>query len=617
MCKTTIMVRLLFVFCILLVCYDISGQGVAVKKSGDVVVIKGKSYYIHTVMAGQTLYSICKAYDVDVDAVKDLNEKKDNTLSLHEVLRIPYTEPFVQQDGKYFYHKLAKGETLYSVSRKFDIKVKRILKSNPEYDGDVPLPIGAVVRLPLGEINMIAVRAEKAGQPEKEIVSTPAKTIVPATVKEDKKARDKKDEKVSVENVVVREQGVKQEVVAEPETPVHQEYVNTEPVRPEVPEYLTEVVMTDKPYVKIALLLPLYAKDYSQLPDTLNVKSYKSISARSEQFVYFYEGILLAVDSLKNKGYDIDLQVFDTERDAEKVRSITEKLNRMNPDLIIGPVYGSAFKAMADNLENRNIPIIYPLSSRSEDFGKYPNFVQVNATFETLADGMADWIALQSANANIISVNLSKDGSSDEQALSDMAEKKIFVNKIHQMKGINFFKWNFMEEPIAALKHLLLPDRENIIILPTTKEADVSKILPALSVYADRYKITVVGFPEWQTFTSVDHETYFKLNVKFFSYSYVDISTAAAKSFAEKYRTYFYTEPNNLSNKAYDIGLYFIDLAARYRDRTLDAIEYYGGEGAFSRFDFSKFPDGAGKENRGLYIVTYGSDYQLRVERVK
>ena len=485
------MIRLLLVFCILLVCYDISGQGVAVKKSGDVVVIKGKSYYIHTVEAGQTLYSICKAYGVDVDAVKGLNDKKDNTLSLHEVLKIPYTEPFVQQDDKYYYHKLGKGETLYAVSRKFDIKVKRILKSNPEYENEVALPVGAVVRLPLNEISMAAVRAEKTGQDRITAAATPVRTITPATVNEDKKAKDKKTEYVKVENITVEQQAVKQEAEEPVKEPVEKhEYKAAEPVKNDVPEYLTEVVMTDEPYVKVALLLPLNARDYSSVSDTLNVRDHKSISARSEQFLYFYEGILLAVDSLKNKGYNIDLRVFDTERDAEKMYAITSELNRIKPDLIIGPVYASAFKVMADNLENRSVPMIYPLSSRSEDFGKYPNFVQVNATFATVTEEMADWVTSR-GDANIINVVLPGSKGSEEQALAGRIEKRFYENNTAH-KGGHFYKWNSEDEPVTALKPILSPDRENIIILPTTKEADVSIILPALSVYADHYRISVI-----------------------------------------------------------------------------------------------------------------------------
>ena len=260
----------------------------------------------------------------------------------------------------------------------------------------------------------------------------------------------------------------------------------------EIPDYISEVVMPVDPFVKVALLLPFSAKDYPVFVDTLVEKMPVQISARSEQFISFYEGVLLAVDSLKNQGYKVNLKVFDTERSAEKMYTMVDKIDRFHPDLII--------------------------------------------------------------------------------------------------------------------------DRENIIILPTTKEAEVSKILPVLSALTDGYRITVVGFPEWQAFTSVDHETYFKLNTKIFTYSYVDNTTEPAKRFALKYRKYFYTEPNNLAYKAFDMSLYFIELAAKYRDRTLDALEFYPRNGDFSRFYFQKMEGQAGKENQGFYIVNFGSDYRLKIE---
>ena len=65
------------------------------------------------------------------------------------------------------------------------------------------------------------------------------------------------------------------------------------------------------------------------------------------------------------------------------------------------------------------------------------------------------------------------------------------------------------------------------------------------------------------------------------------------------------------------MGLYFIGLAAKYRDRTLDAREYYHQDGEFSRFGFSRMYNGQGKENQALYIVNFGSDYQLKLENLK
>ena len=51
-------------------------------------------------------------------------------------------------------------ETLYSLSRKFNIKMKRILKDNPEYDVSRPIAEGAVVKLALRQIDRNVLEAE-------------------------------------------------------------------------------------------------------------------------------------------------------------------------------------------------------------------------------------------------------------------------------------------------------------------------------------------------------------------------------------------------------------------------------------------------------------------------
>ena len=378
----------------------------------------------------------------------------------------------------------------------------------------------------------------------------------------------------------------------------------------EIPDYISEVVMPVDPFVKVALLLPFSAKDYPVFVDTLVEKMPVQISARSEQFISFYEGVLLAVDSLKNQGYKVNLKVFDTERSAEKMYTMVDEIDRFHPDLIIGPVYGSVYKALMDDLTNKNIPVIYPLSSRSEEFGVYPDFIQVNPSMKALTVAMSDWLREEAEEANLVCLNL----TGNEVSHSDLEDIRLFKEYMHRIGSMNFYDWNTSAVPLDGLRLQLLPDRENIIILPTTKEAEVSKILPVLSALTEGYRITVVGFPEWQTFTSVDHETYFKLNTKIFTYSYVDNTTEPAKRFALKYRKYFYTEPNNLAYKAFDMSLYFIELAAKYRDRTLDALEFYPRNGDFSRFYFQKMEGQAGKENQGFYIVNFGSDYRLKIE---
>ena len=564
--------------------------------------IRGKSYYLHTVQPGQTLYSICKAYGANIDEVKSLNDKKDNALSLYEVLKVPYTDPFVQQDDKFYYHKVVKGETFYSIARLYKIKPKRLLKFNEGYAQNQPLAVGAVVKLPLAEIDLSVLG-------EEEIEASVGKK---QEIRPERPVRNesvKKVEEASVTDILqnaLMQKNEKTEQEPEKETTT----VIGATDKMEIPDYISEVVMPVDPFVKVALLLPFSAKDYPVFVDTLVEKMPVQISARSEQFISFYEGVLLAVDSLKNQGYKVNLKVFDTERSAEKMYTMVDEIDRFHPDLIIGPVYGSVYKALMDDLTNKNIPVIYPLSSRSEEFGVYPDFIQVNPSMKALTVAMSDWLREEAEEANLVCLNL----TGNEVSHSDLEDIRLFKEYMHRIVSMNFYDWNTSAVPLDGLRLQLLPDRENIIILPTTKEAEVSKILPVLSALTDGYRITVVGFPEWQAFTSVDHETYFKLNTKIFTYSYVDNTTEPAKRFALKYRKYFYTEPNNLAYKAFDMSLYFIELAAKYRDRTLDALEFYPRNGDFSRFYFQKMEGQAGKENQGFYIVNFGSDYRLKIE---
>ena len=596
------MLKLLFLFLLLWSCGQVLGQGTAVTKSNDIVVIRGKSYYLHTVQPGQTLYSICKAYGANIDEVKSLNDKKDNALSLYEVLKVPYTDPFVQQDDKFYYHKVLKGETFYSIARLYKIKPKRLLKFNEGYAQNQPLAVGAVVKLPLAEIDLSVLG-------EEEIEASVGKKQEIRPVRPVRNESVKKVEEASVTDILqdaLMQKNEKTEQEPEKETTT----VIGATDKMEIPDYISEVVMPVDPFVKVALLLPFSAKDYPVFVDTLVEKMPVQISARSEQFISFYEGVLLAVDSLKNQGYKVNLKVFDTERSAEKMYTMVDEIDRFHPDLIIGPVYGSVYKALMDDLTNKNIPVIYPLSSRSEEFGVYPDFIQVNPSMKALTVAMSDWLREEAEEANLVCLNL----TGNEVSHSDLEDIRLFKEYMHRIGSMNFYDWNTSAVPLDGLRLQLLPDRENIIILPTTKEAEVSKILPVLSALTDGYRITVVGFPEWQACTSVDHETYFKLNTKIFTYSYVDNTTEPAKRFALKYRKYFYTEPNNLAYKAFDMSLYFIELAAKYRDRTLDALEFYPRNGDFSRFYFQKMEGQAGKENQGFYIVNFGSDYRLKIE---
>ena len=112
---------------------------------------------------------------------------------------------------------------------------------------------------------------------------------------------------------------------------------------------------------------------------------------------------------------------------------------------------------------------------------------------------------------------------------------------------------------------------------------------------------------------SLFHDFQFSCHIPRPTYSYVDYAAEPARRLAEKYRLYFHTEPGSLVYKAFDMGMYFIGLAAQYRERALEALSSCPWDGSFSRFRFGQMEHSLGKENRGFFVVNFASDYTLRI----
>ncbi|RLD80046.1 MAG: hypothetical protein DRJ15_08005 [Bacteroidetes bacterium] len=126
-------------------------------KSEVIEKIDGKNYYIHTVEQGQTLYSISKVYGVPVDELRYENPDASQGLAIGQLLRIPVTsrEKIITDDlrkgeFRYIFHIVRSGETLYGISRIYDVKLDGLKKANPGWEAG--LSPGQYVKIPMKEM---------------------------------------------------------------------------------------------------------------------------------------------------------------------------------------------------------------------------------------------------------------------------------------------------------------------------------------------------------------------------------------------------------------------------------------------------------------------------------
>lgn len=92
--------------------------------------INGKQFIIHQIDAKETLYSISRRYGVPVTAILESNPSSEGGISVGRLLKVPYTpkiKPEVKEGKR---HVVAAKETLFSISRQYEVSVEDLKKAN-------------------------------------------------------------------------------------------------------------------------------------------------------------------------------------------------------------------------------------------------------------------------------------------------------------------------------------------------------------------------------------------------------------------------------------------------------------------------------------------------------
>ena len=103
---------------------------------GEVLRIPTKEIYeeeenIYIVKKGDSLYSIANKYNTTVDELKRINNLTSNILSIGQVLKLPSDKANnVENEENTISYTVQKGDSLYSIARKYDTTIDRIKDLN-------------------------------------------------------------------------------------------------------------------------------------------------------------------------------------------------------------------------------------------------------------------------------------------------------------------------------------------------------------------------------------------------------------------------------------------------------------------------------------------------------
>jgi LysM repeat protein len=503
--------------------------------------ISKNGYFEFQERNNETLYELAIRYRISIDSINALNPGVDEQLSKGQIIKIPI--PAVEND--YITHTATRRVTVNRLARNYNIDLEKIREINPYMSRQ--LQPGQTIRIPLPPLRVIDEEDNEFAETEQEI-------------------RD----------ITVREL-------------TRKEFCNK---------------LMEKGKYHIALMIPFFLEELNmetETSDQENSSTKEPEFIRPFLFLQFYEGLLLAVDSVKKLGFNAEIHVFDVEDDIAATQNILNDSQLKTMDMIIGPFYNTSFRMVSNFAKTHGIPIVNPLSVRSDIIADNPYVFKVQPSEEDLFFALVDYLNHQHKSSQIFIAR--HNPFRDEMQLSqlkDVLNKKLetrqypFTSLYHEIV--------YTRDSVYTFFHQASATKENVVVIYSDNKMFTFDILRKLNQLRDTFNITVIGIPNWAEKEGFDYRHNNNLNTHIISPEFVDYDRPAVKQFVHRFRETFFTEPESYAFKGYDIGIYFLSALMKFGTHFTDCVSYYEMDALHSGFSF-KSSDGNGFENSRLKVL--------------
>nr|WP_320119936.1 LysM peptidoglycan-binding domain-containing protein [uncultured Marinifilum sp.] len=614
-------------------------QSSAVEISKNKVVVGGKTYLLHIVKEKQTLFSISKAYGVNLSVLMKENRKTQATVNFNEVLRIPFegrsvSAPLLvkKEDAKYIYHIVKEGETLFSLSKKYNLTIDDLKAENKGVEQS--LPLNSVLKIPKNK-KVQTVEVQNVPKHDKKYyyyVIKPGDTqysIAKEFLMKQKKLR-KLNPKIKGKLLKIGDWVRIPRYLVPPEYFVVKE-TPKDTIAEEI-QTLDSIVDTVEDIqliqkkITIGLFLPLYLETNDTINQTVSYRdTLKIITERnprvvyrkSKEFIRFYQGVLLAVDSLRKEGLSVDLHLFDTEKNPAKVKRLIARNQFVEFDFLIGPVYQNTFAVVAKFAKQKGIPIISPLSGKNPEINSNPYVIQLNTSLASVCRQISEYVCEDFDLKNVIVVHPERYKHLNEYKLIKDIEHNLFEKGLYWNNDqVNYKKISFDEYGLFGIEALMCDTCENIVVLPSNDQPLVENIITNLNVLSQRFAIRLIGFSKWQRYNSLESELFYNLNFSLFSPYYIDYKEEKSLNFVADFRERFCCEPSDFSFRAYDMCRYFALATSKYGKEFPHKMNNLEIDLLQSAYHFKRITAFGGFENRGVHLINYSRDFKIRHQAV-
>lgn len=324
----------------------------------------------------------------------------------------------------------------------------------------------------------------------------------------------------------------------------------------------------DPGILKIALVFPADVhrtwRDSTEIPRdmTLPLDYFEGLLAGLEEYI--------RIDSSK-----IYLEVFDSRSrtDTLTAQVIAQRLDVLKPDLVIGDIYNTQSRILAEWSEANQTPQVVPLSpsgslaqGKTQVFVAHPSPREHGQSMALYANGYL----------NLKKVAVFRDGTNSTEQLA-YAFKENFETlggEVVDLKVPSEYDKNAAKKIVKEVRKLSKEGVKGVYIPIQGNEESAGLILSQMK--ALDYNMKVMGGPHWwNRYKTVDRELKNSYGLICSSSDYVDEQNPEYQNFFKAYLQKYQYPPSRFCVQGYDMGLYLMELIERYPHGVGDDLAHF------------------------------------------
>jgi len=467
---------------------------------------------IHLVKKGETLYSISKKYDISQQELIDLNPGIDSGLREGTELRIRKSNPIASSIknetnvGNDAFHIVSAGDTWYSISKKYGIAVSQLKAANGQ-TGD-ELKINQKIQIPY------------AGQKD-------------------------------------------------------------------------EAIPGDTSLYSIAYMLPFY----TDAPDSLIKKNRKYQRAS----IQFYRGAMVAIQQMEAYGLRANINFYDVHQDSNSVKTALNTLDGNHLDICIGPLFKESITRVLSNSNFSETHLVMPVQQPSRLLLLKKNLSKVVPGASTQWAYLASHL-LTNETEGCAMLHYGKD---DEVKLLNS-----FHDEWKRLGGGDIHKFNISDTvEIAQWRNFLTGNSSPVIIMPC---ADVGRVRKFIGDYR-AYNLTIYGNEIWLPISDNNIEPPSNFRVYGLSPEYIDMRDRKITDWIENYRITYKSEPDEFAFLGYDVSIFYLSGLKQFGREFRNQLNSIKAPMISHVFDFVSTGVESGFENRHTEIIGLTDDGLLKI----